>query len=115
MKLIVAIIRPENLEATKTALDEPGLCLVSVGPVADGQALALIGTYRGGEVRKAQARVRLEIVAVNEALVPWAIEAITRAGSTSDARQLGQGNIYVVPLDECVRIPDGKARSVTGR
>jgi nitrogen regulatory protein PII len=114
MKLIVAIIRPENLEATKTALVEPGLCLVSVGPVADGQAPARIGTHRGGEVRVEQSRLRLEIVAVNEALVPWAIEAITRAGSTGNSRQIREGNIYVMPLDECFRIPNGMARYVAG-
>jgi nitrogen regulatory protein PII len=49
MKLIVAIIRPETLDAITTALDEPGLCLTSVSRVVDGQAPALTERFRGGK------------------------------------------------------------------
>jgi nitrogen regulatory protein P-II 1 len=112
MKLIVAIIRPEKLEAIQGALGEPGVSLMSVTKVADTRMPGLTGTYRGGEVRVPQPRLRLEVVVVNDALVQWVIEAITHAGSTGDSRHLGDGNVFVVPLEECVRIPGGESRPV---
>ncbi len=113
--MLIAIIRPEKLDAIQGALDEPGVRLMSVTKVADRQMPGLTGTYRGAEVRVPQPKLRLEVVVVNDALVQWAIEAIARAGSTGDSGHLVEGNIFVMPLVECVRIPDGNARHVAGR
>ena len=114
MKLIVGIIRPEKLEAIRLALDEPGVPLASISQVIDGNAPRSTTTYRGVGVGVPQPRLRLEVVVVNEALVQWAIEAIARAGSTVDARCRGDGSVFVMPLDECVPIPDSQARPVAG-
>jgi hypothetical protein len=63
----------------------------------------------------ARPRLRLEIVAVNEGLVPRAIEASTRTGCAGEARRPIEASILVTPMDECVHIPNGKTRHLAGR
>src|SRR5262245_10177838 len=109
MKLIVAIIRPEKLQAVQASLPEPEACLLSVSQVVgDGREAGFTEIYRGREVRVPRPKLRLEI-AVTDALVQGAVESITRAVSTgySGGGHLGNGNVYVMQLDGCVRIPGG--------
>src|SRR5262249_32969025 len=112
MKLIVAIIRPEKLEAVQASLQEPEECLVSVSQVVgNGRDPGFTELYRGREVRVPRPKLRLEI-AVHDAQVQGAVEAIARAGFTDDSGHLGRGNIFVMHLDEDVRIPGGEPRPV---
>jgi len=106
MKLIVAIIQPEKLEAVQAAINESEACLVSVSQVASGMARK--GSYRGGGIRVPLPRLRLEIVVVNEMLVRQTVEAIACAASAGDLSRLGNGDILVMQLDEYVRIPNGQ-------
>jgi nitrogen regulatory protein PII len=104
MKLLVAMIRPEMLEAVQEALDEPGVCLLAVSRAADPREPCARERYRGLEVRLPWPRLRIEVVVVNEALVDWAVNTIARAASSPDAARQGNGDILVMPVDDHVRI-----------
>jgi nitrogen regulatory protein PII len=104
MKLIVGFIRPEKLEAVQQALDEPGVGLVAVSHALDTREPCATSFYRGLPVRLPRARLRIEVVVVNEVLLGWATRAIARAGSSGERDRLGDGDILVMPLDDHVRI-----------
>jgi nitrogen regulatory protein P-II 1 len=106
MKLIVAIIRPEQLEAVQAALHEPEACLLSVSQVVgSSRESGFTEIYRGREVHVPRPKLRVEI-AVNETLALATVESITRALATGTPGHLGYGNVFVLQLDGCVRIPD---------
>ena len=111
MKMIVAIIRPERLEAVQAALDARQVYLASVSQVlGDRREPGHTEIYRGRQFRVPPAKLRLEIVA-NDGFVDPAVEAIVRAGTTGRA---GDGEVFVLQLAERVRIcPDG-GRGPTG-
>ena len=104
MKLIVALIRPERLEAVQQALDEPGVGIVAVSQAVDAREPCAQAFYRGLPVRLPRPRLRLEVVVVNEALVEWAKAAIARAGAVAHPDRTDYGDILVMPLDEHVRV-----------
>src|SRR5271168_5404730 len=104
MKLIVAIIRPEKLEAVQAALAERDVYLMTVSDVRGcGRQRGFTEVYRGTEFQvRLLPKLKLEI-AVNDAFVEAAIEAIVHA-ARSDTGQVGDGKIFVLPMDDCVRI-----------
>lgn len=104
MKLIVAVIRPEKLEAVQEALDEPGVGLVAVSQAVDPREPCPRSYYRGLPIRVPRPRLRIEIVVVNEALLGWAKGAIARASTSNERDRVGDGDILVMPLDDHVRI-----------
>jgi nitrogen regulatory protein P-II 2 len=108
MKLIVAIIRPERLEAVQAALAERDVYLMTVTDVRGcGRQGGYTEVYRGTELRvKLLPKLKLEI-AVNEAFVEAAVEAIVHAARSATG-QIGDGKIFVLPLDDCVRIRTGE-------
>ena len=103
MKLIIAIIRPEDLENVQDALEEAEASLISVSEIRYGRGQRT-GCYRGTEYRAMQVRLRLEIVQLNDLLVPDAIEAIGRAISGPASSNPGEGDLLVMELDEAVRL-----------
>ena len=113
MKMIVAIIRPDKLDAVMTALDEHEIHLMTVSDVRGcGRQRGYTETYRGAEYKtRLLPKLKLEI-AVNENFVVPAIESIVSAARTSPAGQVGDGKIFVMSLDECVRIRTGEQGSV---
>jgi nitrogen regulatory protein PII len=106
MKLVVAIIRPEELEGICAALDEPGVALarISHAHVIDEHAPRSTTTYRGVEVRVPRPRLRLEVVVVNEALVSWVTDAIVRAGRRAGSGHVNDAKVFVMPLDDPVHV-----------
>jgi nitrogen regulatory protein P-II 1 len=110
MKMIVAIIRPERLEAVQEALervlDEGGNYRITIDPVqGHGAQRGEVELFRGRQVRtKLLARTRLSI-AVNDQYVEPTIEAIVAGGRTGE---IGDGKIFVVPLEDCIRIRTGE-------
>jgi nitrogen regulatory protein P-II 1 len=111
MELIVAVIRPEKLQAVEGALYEHDVCLVSAGQVlADARESGPTEIYRGRSVRVRPTKLRLEL-AVGAESVEAVVSAITRAAATEDSAPLGDGMVFVLPLDACVRISDGERRS----
>jgi nitrogen regulatory protein P-II 1 len=109
MKLVVAIIRPEKLESVQAALNERDLYLITVTDAGGcGRYRFFTEVYRGAEFQvRVQTRVKLEI-AVRDENLETAIEAIVHAGRTEDIGETGDGKIFVLPLDDCVRIRTGE-------
>src|SRR2546430_17003380 len=109
MKLIVAIIRPGKPEAVQQALNERDVYRMTVTDVRGcGRQRGYTEVYRGTEFRvKLLPKVKLEI-AVNDAFVEATIEAILMAARTGDTGQIGDGKIFVMPLEDCVRIRTGE-------
>ena len=103
MKLIIAYIQPDKFEAVKKELNHVEVWRVSVNRARGcGQQKGLIGMKIGkseDDVRLYD-KIRLEI-AVNDVFLEPAIEAILRGSRTY---HLGDGKIFVLPLEECVRI-----------
>ncbi len=108
MKLIVASIRPDRLEAVQASLDEPGVSLLSVIQAIDPRAPGQRESYRGLEVRLPQPRLRVEIVVVNEALVERTVDAVARAAAAGPGsrERTSDGDILVVPLERYQPIHD---------
>ncbi len=109
MKLIVAIIQPHKLEEVKDALEAVNVNLMTVSNVlGQGRQKGYTEVYRGtreagGLLRK----VRLDI-AVNEDFVEKTLMAITKGAHSGEA---GDGKIFVLDLQECVRIGTGERGS----
>ena len=110
MKLILAIIRPERLEAVQESLqrvlDEGDRYRLTIDNVeGHGAAAGEVEIFRGRQIRpRLSPRVRV-MIAVNDAYVEPAVEAILRGARTG---QVGDGKIFVTPLEECIRIRTGE-------
>ena len=106
MKMIVAIIRPEKVEAVQDALNSVEVYLMTASDVRGcGRQRGFRENYRGNEgIIRLLSKVKLEI-AVNEEFVDQAVEAIMRAARSGN---IGDGKIFVLDLEECYRIRTGE-------
>ena len=102
MKLIIAIIKPFKLEEVKDALTEIGVERMTVTEVKGfGRQKGHTEIYRGSEYTvDFLPKVKLEI-AVADAVVSKAVETVVKAAKTG---KIGDGKIFVIPLDDVVRI-----------
>jgi nitrogen regulatory protein P-II 1 len=102
MKLIIAIIKPFKLEDVKDALAAAGIEGMTVTDVKGfGRQKGHTEIYRGSEYTvDFLPKVKLEI-ALGDELVGLAIDAISKGAKTG---KIGDGKIFVVPLEEVVRI-----------
>ena len=109
MKLIVAIIQPSRLEAVKDALSEVEVFRLTVSDVQGfGRQKGHTEIYRGQEYTVDLLRkVKLEI-AVNEDFVEATIEAIIKGGRSGDEGRIGDGKVFVFPLEDVIRIRTGE-------
>jgi nitrogen regulatory protein P-II 1 len=110
MKLIIAIIRPEKLEEVQDALDAKEVHLMTASDVRGcGSQRGYSENYRGNKgVIRLVSKVKLEI-AVNEDYVKSTIDAILKTAFTG---KIGDGKIFVLPLDACYRIRTGETGAV---
>ncbi|MRR53692.1 MAG: P-II family nitrogen regulator [Deltaproteobacteria bacterium] len=106
MKLVEAIIKPFKLDEVKDALNEIGIMGITVSEVKGfGRQKGHTELYRGAEyVVDFIPKVKLEI-AVSDEMVPKVIETIENAAKTG---RIGDGKIFVMPLEEAVRIRTGE-------
>jgi len=102
MKMIVAVIRPEKLEAVQMALGGVEVYLMTASDVRGcGRQRGFKEQYRGTEgLIRLLSKVKLEI-AVNDDFVEPAVKAIIDAAHSGN---IGDGKIFVLPLEECYRI-----------
>ncbi|MDG2207180.1 MAG: P-II family nitrogen regulator [Pirellulales bacterium] len=109
MKLIVAIIQPARVEAVKAALSRVEVFRLTLMDVQGfGRQKGHTETYRGHELSVNLLRkVRLEI-AVNDDFVEATIEAIVEGGRSGEKGEIGDGKVFVLPMDDCVRIRTGE-------
>ena len=112
MRLIIAIIQPNRLEEVKAALAEVGVFRLTVMDVKGfGRQRGQDEMYRGREVSINLVRKVQLTVGVNEEFLEPTIEAIVKAGRTGPEGQVGDGKIFVLPLEDCVRIRTGERGS----
>jgi nitrogen regulatory protein P-II 1 len=112
MKLIIAIIQPNRLEEVKAALTEVEVFRLTVMDCQGfGRQKGRTEVYRGREFSVNLLRkVQLQI-AVNEEFVEPTIEAIIKGGRTGETGEIGDGKIFVLPLEDCIRIRTGERGS----
>lgn len=106
MKLIIAYIKPERLNAVKQELYAREIYKISVtNALGCGRQKGYIEAYRGAirEVNLLK-KVRLAI-GVNDEYVEQTIEGIIAGARTGN---IGDGKIFVLPMDECIRIRTGE-------
>ena len=106
MKLIIAYIQPERLNAVKQALFAREIYKMSVtNALGCGKQGGYLHLYRGAvEEVTLHKKMRLAI-GVNDDYIEKTIEAIIEGARTGD---IGDGKIFVLPMDECVRIRTGE-------
>ena len=109
MKLIIAIIQPNRLEAVKTALAEVEVFRFTVMDVQGfGRQRGHAEVYRGHEFTVSLVRKVQLMIAVNEVFLQPTIDAIIKGGRTGESGEIGDGKIMVLPLEDCIRIRTGE-------
>ena len=109
MKKIEAIIKPFKLDEVKEALQEVGVQGITVTEAKGfGRQKGHTEVYRGHELTVNLLRkVQLQI-AVNEDFVEPTVNAIIEAGRTGPEGRIGDGKIFILPLEDCIRIRTGE-------
>lgn len=113
MKLVIAVIRPERLDAVQEALqrvlDEDDTYRLTVDTVeGHGAQQGEVELFRGQTIRPRLVPKTRVMIAVNDAYVERAIAAIVEGARTEGGGAVGDGKIFVTPLDEVVRIRTGE-------
>lgn len=106
MKYIIAIIQPDRLEEVQKELFAREVDLMTVSQVMGcGRQKGITQVFRGrkesGNLLK---KIKLEI-AVNDSFVAPTVEAINKGARTGN---IGDGKIFILDLEECVRISSGE-------
>ena len=109
MKLVVAIIQPHRLDAVREALTEIGINGMTVTEVRGyGRQKGHTEIYRGAEyVVNFLPKLRIEIAVASD-IADRAVEVITANARTG---QIGDGKIFVTPIDHALRIRTGETDS----
>jgi nitrogen regulatory protein P-II 1 len=106
LKKIEAIIKPFKLEEVKEALDGVGVRGITVSEVKGfGRQKGHTELYRGAEyVVDFLPKIKIELV-LPDGMVEKAVEAIVSAAKTG---RIGDGKIFILPMDEAIRIRTGE-------
>ena len=109
MKQITAIVKPFKLEEVREALAEVGVTGLTVTEVKGfGRQKGHTELYRGAEYRvEFLPKVKVEIL-IDDAKVSAVVDAVVEAARTG---RIGDGKIFVSPVDEAVRIRTGERGS----
>ena len=112
MKWIVAIIQPQKVESVKTALTEVEVFRLTVSDVQGyGRQKGHTEYFRGQPMQVNLIRkVRLDI-AVNDNFVQPTVTAIVKGARTGATGAVGDGKIFVLPLERVIRVSDGQEGS----
>ncbi len=107
MKLIIAIIQPEELPDIKDELLKKKVYKFTVSSaLGQGMELPIPEVYRGlSHEVKLLKKVRLEI-AVNDEYVDNVVDAISNVAKKD--KDKGRGKIFIIPIEECIRIRTGE-------
>ena len=106
MKMVMAVIKPFKLDDVREALSAQGVAGITVTEVKGfGRQKGHTELYRGAEyVVDFLPKVKLEVV-VPDALAERTVEAIASAAQTG---RIGDGKIFVIPIESAVRIRTGE-------
>jgi len=107
MKMVVAIIKPYKIDDVRDALVEAGVEGMTVTEAhGHGRQKGHTEIYRGAEYKATfLPKIRIEAV-VQDELAAKAVEAIARTASTG---KIGDGKIFVLPVEEAIRIRTGES------
>jgi nitrogen regulatory protein P-II 1 len=110
MKLIIAYIQPHALNEVKQELYKAEVFKMSItNAMGCGQQKGYTEQYRGVEIEvNLLKKVRIEI-AVNDNFVKPTIDAIIRGARSGE---FGDGKIFILPIEECIRIRNGETGSI---
>lgn len=102
MKLVIAIIQPSKVDDVRDELYKAGVNLISVNEIlGHGRQKGITEVYRGAkEMGNLLRKIRLEI-AVNDNYLEATIKAIVKGAKTGET---GDGKIFVLPMEQCIRI-----------
>jgi nitrogen regulatory protein P-II 1 len=109
MKLITAIIREVQLDKVREALIEAEITRITVSCVSGHGQQRIEEMYRGQRiVPDLIPKIKIEI-AVNEAFVDITVDTILKSAHTDGTQgRVGDGKIFITPLEECIRIRTGE-------
>jgi len=109
MKLVSAVIKPFKLDDVREALSDIGIQGVTVTEVKGfGRQKGHTELYRGAEyVVDFLPKVKIE-VAIDDDMLDQVLEAITKTANTG---KIGDGKIFVMPLEQVIRIRTGETGS----
>ena len=107
MKLVVAIVKPFKLDEVKTALEQIGVQGMTITEVQGfGRQRGHTEVYRGAEYKiDFVPKVKVEIL-VDDGDAMAVVDEISKAGRTD---KIGDGKVWVVPVEHLVRIRTGEA------
>lgn len=109
MKMIMAVVQPHKVEQVKWALSGAGvLGLTVLDCQGYGRQKGHTEVYRGHEYTVNLLRKALVLVAVNDENVETAVQTIVQAGRTGESGAIGDGKVFVVSLEEVIRIRTGQ-------
>ncbi len=109
MKMIVAIVQPEKLNKIKKLLYKNEINRFIINDCyGHSDEDSIIETYRGVEMEiDLKKKIRIQM-AVNDEYVDKAVEAILKGGKSGN---IGDGKIFVYPIERCYRISTGEEGS----
>jgi nitrogen regulatory protein P-II 2 len=109
MKLIIAYIQPHKLNDVKQELYKAEVYKISVtNAMGCGQQKGYHESFRGVDIEvNLLKKVRIEI-AVNDGFVKPTVDAIVKGARSGE---IGDGKIFIIPLEECIRIRTGDTGS----
>jgi nitrogen regulatory protein P-II 1 len=112
MKLITAIIREVQLDKVREALITAEITRITVSRVSGHGQQRIEEMYRGQRiVPDLIPKIKIDI-AVNEAFVDITVDAILKSARTDGQEgHVGDGKIFITPLEECIRIRTGERGS----
>ena len=110
MKMIIAIIQPDRLDEVRSELYKAEVNLMTVSEVlGHGRQKGVTEVYRGvREMGNMLRKIRLEI-AVNDNFVEPTLKALVKGARTGE---VGDGKIFVMNLEQCLRIRTGETGGV---
>lgn len=105
MKLIFAIIQPTKLRAVQEALYEAGVERITIcDSQGFGRQKGQTAMYRGVEYRSYMLRKIMLEIAVNDDFLEKTIDIVTKCAKTGPEGNIGDGKIFVLPLEETIQI-----------
>jgi nitrogen regulatory protein P-II 1 len=109
MKLVIAIIREVQLDKVREALIEAEITRITVSRVSGHGQQRIEELYRGQRIiPDLIPKIKIEI-AVNDSFVEATVNAILKSAKTNgDEGHVGDGKIFITPLEECIRIRTGE-------
>ena len=106
MKLIIAYIQPHMLNEVKQELYKAEVYKISItNAMGCGQQKGYHESYRGVDIEVTLLKKERIEIAINDNFVQATVDAIIKGARTGE---IGDGKIFIMPLEECIRIRTGE-------